>query len=185
MSAAGIICSDTGRRIEYRHKIKLPIYILFFSLSLAGFGQRNFRSTYNIDLAVQQTDSLFNKSQKIFYLSKPFHKDRWIKETWYYTIKDDKVNVFQVQYVVDSTEFTETYYLNNDRLIYSEEFETVYYSDYEDEMTWGRICYFINRELRQLKTCGRKKIKYPEWDAATETLTRFDERFAELKKNLW
>jgi hypothetical protein len=184
MSVAGMIYPESGKCVEIKRKIKFPLCILFFFLSLAAFGQSNFRSTYNIDLAVQQTDSLFNKSQKIFYLNKPFPKDMLIKETWYYTIKDGKVNVFQVQYIIDSTEFIETYYLNNDRLIYSEEFETVYYSDYEDEMTYGRICYFINRELRQVKTLGRKKVKYQEWGTATETLTRFDERFAELKMNL-
>lgn len=107
-----------------------------------------------------------------------------IKETWHYTVRDEKVIVFQVRFVIDSIEFTEIYYLNKGNLIYSEEYETMYYTSGDDEIKWGGIYYFVSNNLKQRVTLGNKKSKYFRWNPESETLSRFQRRFSELRQHI-
>lgn len=134
---------------------------------------------------VHQIDSLANKTQITFYLNKIDKKFNGVKETWNYTMRDGKVVVFQVRYILDSTEFSEVYYLNKGQLMYTEEYETIYYnSTGDDEIKWGGIYYFVSNSLRQGVTLGEKKRKHNSWNPEAETLIRFQKRFFELQENL-
>lgn len=149
------------------------------------FGQSNYQVLAKIDDLVEHIDSLSNKSQITFYLNKIDKKFDGVKETWNYTMNDGKVVLFQVRYVLDSTEFTEVYYLNRGNLIYSEEYETAYYSSSaDDEIKWGGIFYFVSNSLRQGVTLGDRKRKYQSWNPETETLIRFQRRYTELRENI-
>ncbi|HET9276620.1 MAG TPA: hypothetical protein VFN95_00490, partial [Flavitalea sp.] len=107
-----------------------------------------------------------------------------VKETWHYTMRDGKVIVFQIRYVVDSIEYTEIYYLNKGDLICSEEYETVYYRNTGDEdIKWGGIYYFVSNNLKQRVTLGHKKSR-SFWNPESETLSRFQRRFSELRENI-
>jgi len=148
-------------------------------------GQSNYQVLSKIDFTVQQTDSLANKSQRTFYLNKMDKKFDGIKETWHYTLRDGKIIVFQVRYVVDSLEYTEVYYLSKGDLIYSEEYETIYYkATGEDDIKWGGIYYFVSNNLKQRVTLGNKKSKHDRWNPETETLIRFQRRLSELKQHI-
>jgi hypothetical protein len=162
------------------------IFLLSIGLwSNSVLSQSNYQVLSRIDNMVQQIDSLSSKSQNIFYLNKIDKKFDGVKETWHYTMQNGKVIVFQVRYVLDSIEFTEVYYLDKGHLMYSEEYETIYYSSTgDDEIRWGGIYYFVSNSLKQGVTLGEKKRNYQFRDSGSETLTRFQRRFSELRENI-
>lgn len=178
-------CTQAIHCKQYQRIVKLFVFILsLFSCSI-GFTQTNYQVLTRIDNLVHQIDSLANKTQTTFYLNKIDKKFNGVKETWHYTMRDGKVAVFQVRYILDSTEFIEVYYLNRGQLIYTEEYETIYYSSTgDDEIKWGGIYYFVSNSLKQGVTLGDKKRKYEYWNPETETLVRFQKRFSELQENI-
>lgn len=162
-------------------------FLLLISLSfyVMTFGQGNYQVLARIDDIVQETDKIADKSQKTFYLNKIDNKYYGIKETWNYTLQDGKIAVFQVRYVKDSVEFIEIYYLNKGQLIYSEEYETVYFTaSGDDEIKWGGIYYFVSNSLKQRVTLGKKSSGALHWNVEAETLSRFQRRFSELRENI-
>jgi len=160
------------------------VTIIAIFINLSAFSQSNYQTLARIDNIVQHIDSLSNKSQRTFYLNKIDKKFDGVKETWHYTLSDGKVIVFQIRYVVDSIEYTEIYYLNKGDLIYSEEYETVYYRNTgDDEIKWGGIYYFVSNNLKQRVTLGNKKSR-SFWNPESETLSRFQRRFSELRENI-
>jgi hypothetical protein len=184
MRSKGVLFPVSGRCLYVGHIPESLLFIASIFIGSSSFSQNNYQVLTKIDHIVQQTDSLANKSQRTFYLNKMNKKYDGVKETWNYTMRDGKVIVFQVRYVSDSTEFTEIYYLNKGNLIYTEEYETVYYSSTgDDEIKWGGIYYFISNSLKQRVTLGDKDSKY-HWDPEAETLARFHKRFSELQENL-
>lgn len=161
--------------------------IAFIALLIATNvnGQSNYQHLERIDYIVQQTDSLANKLQRTFYLNKIDKRFDGVKETWNYTLRDGKVAVFQVRYVIDSVEYMEVYYLDRGQLILSEEYETVYYNATgADDIKWGGIYYFVSNNLRQRVTLGRKRPAYLHWNIEAETLSRFRKRYSELRENI-
>lgn len=174
-------CSDARRLV----KLLALIVAAFILTNSSGYGQSNYQALTKIDNLVQQIDSLSHKTQITFYLNKIRNKFDGVKETWHYTMRDGKVVVFQVRYILDSTEFTEVYYLNRGALMYFEEYETVYYSSSgDDEIKWGGIYYFVSNSLKQGVTLGDRTRKFRMWNAEVETLTRFQRRFSELQENI-
>ena len=121
-----------------------------------SYGQRADWRT-RIDQKVQWADSLSLKHQKVFYLNKYLSNDRPVKETWYYTIQDGKIVIFEIKYVTDSTEFSEIYYVDNNRLICMEEYQVPYLSVYTDQVKHGAALFFDNNDLRQFVVTGRDK----------------------------
>src|SRR5580765_2160451 len=95
---------------------KLIFLIASLLMTVALYAQRADWRT-RIDEKVQWADSLSLKSQKVFYLNKFLKQDKPVKETWYYTMQDGKILIFEINYVSDATEFSEIYYLDNGRLI--------------------------------------------------------------------
>ena len=185
MRMKGSLFPDSGRCLNVRSILKPIFTIITILTSACIFGQSNYQILSGIDNIVQQTDSLAIRSQRTFYLNKMDKKFDGVKETWHYTMHNGKVVVFEVRYVLDSLEFTEIYYLNKGSLIYSEEYETIYYtSSGEDEIKWGGIYYFVSNNLKQRVTLGNKKSKYLHWNPESETLSRFYKRFSELQQNI-
>jgi lipopolysaccharide export LptBFGC system permease protein LptF len=185
MRVKGAISPVSGRCLHVSTMFKIFLTIISVFISPYIFSQSNYQVLSKIDNIVQQTDSLSNKSQRTFYLNKIDKKYNGVKETWHYTMRDGKVVVFQIRYVLDSTEFTEIYYINKGDLIYSEEYETMYYTvTGDDEIKWGGIYYFVGNNLKQRVTLGNKKSKYFQWNPESETLSRFERRFSELQQNI-
>ena len=133
---------------------------------------------------VEQTDSLAFKSQKIFYLEKFLKDDHNYRETWRFTTNNDRVVFFQVDYILDSLEFTEVYYLNRGRLVCSEEYEKVNYSYMEDKLTFGSILYFDSAIPRHVVMLGRKTDGWNNDDPGFVALSRFEKRYSELRRHL-
>ena len=133
---------------------------------------------------VEKTDSLADKSTRNFYLEKYLKDGYNYRETWRYLSNGSRVIYFQVDYILDSTEFTEVYYLNRGTLVCSEEYEKVNYSLREDELKWGGIYYFESSVPRHVVTLGRKSYKRSHVNPGLDALTQFDKRFSELKRHL-
>lgn len=92
--------------------------------------------------------------------------------------------MFEVRFYQDSTEVTEVYYVENGRLICSEEYETMYPVANEDKIAYGHINYFDNTLVRQVVTMGKSKYKPMNEYTGYDVIDRFRKRYAELKENI-
>lgn len=160
--------------------MRIPLIILAILFSCSAFPQRSIQQLRDL---VELADSLSSRSQATFYLFKIGPRNTSRKETWYYTMRNNKPVMFQVRYYQDSTEVTEVYYVDDGRLICSEEYETVY-RNADDEIGWGKIYYFDNSAVRQVVTMGRSRLQGLNADRTFETLNRFSKRYIELKEIL-
>ena len=145
--------------------------------------QRSVSWREKVDDVIEQTDSLSLKSQTTFYLVKYLKHDRCIKETWYYTLKEGKPVFFQLRYAIDTSEITETYYLNRNQLICMAEFEGPYQSK-SDELNRGEIYFFNDDILRQYVVSGATGQSRSKLSRQNDCLIKFSQRLAELRANL-
>jgi hypothetical protein len=157
------------------------VLVLFFT---AGFGQ--FRNDWrdDVDQIIRESDSLSLKSQKTFSLIKPYHPDKDIRETWYYTVKDGRVVIFEINYVIDTLEYSEIYYLHRGRLICMEQYEAPYLSVYADQLKWGEAYFFNDSQLRQYVMTGKRHLNTPLYDSQSQSIAKFEQRFAELQRHM-
>jgi hypothetical protein len=158
--------------------------IAFLCTAPKAFTQNRYDWRNNIDQLIHETDSLSLKSQRTFYLNKILRKDEPLKETWYYTVHNNNVIVFEVRYRIDSLEYTETYYMNRGRLICMELYETDFISYYEDEIRHGEVFFFDHDMLIQFVTVGSSMTDLSFRDPQYEPLRRFYKRYIELQKNI-
>jgi hypothetical protein len=176
----------TYRRSPYSNgtAIAMLLSIVALLLSSGAFTQNRYDWRTNIDQIMHETDSLSLKSQRTFYLNKILRKDEPLKETWYYTVHNNNIIVFEVRYRIDSLEYTETYYLNRGRLICMELYETDFLSFYEDEIKHGEVFFFDHDMLIQYVTVGSGLTDQSFRDPQYEPLRRFYKRYIELQKNI-
>lgn len=133
---------------------------------------------------VDNTDSLPGKSRKTFYLEKFLNDNYNYKETWRYAEKEGRVVYFEVDFVLDSTEFTEVYYVNRGNLVCSEEYEKVNYSNMEDELKSGGVYYYQGFVPQHVVRLGNFGNKYNNLSPELAVLHRFEKRFSELKRHI-
>lgn len=158
--------------------------LLLLFLSYTGFSQSRSSQLDKLYQYVEQADSLAIKSQKTFYLEKFLKDDHVYRETWRYSANEDKVVFFQVDYMLDSMEFTEVYYINRGRLVCSEEYEKINYSSMEDRLNFGSILYFESAVPRHVVMLGRQRYDWKMSDPGYAALTRFSKRYSELKRHI-
>jgi len=175
----------------------IPVFVgeeekfIFLSLALViichvdGAAQSRFNWRTVTDAAMEEADSLALKSQVTFHLEKFLKNDEAYKETWHYTEKLSKIVFFQVHYLISSTEFTESYYLNNDgALICMEQVQAPYLHYYVDEVIRGERYFLVDDKIVELMSFGQEKFDTRNFpDASVDCLTRFSKRFDELQKN--
>ena len=160
----------------------IVLVAIAFTLPICVFSQRSYSGINDLYHYVERTDSLADRSTQNLYLEK-FLKDGYnYRETWRYLSNGNRIVYFQVDYLLDSLEFTEVYYLNRGNLVCSEEYEKVNYSMREDELKWGGIYYFESSVPKHVVTLGRKKFEHI--DPGSAALTRFGKRYSELKRHL-
>jgi hypothetical protein len=160
----------------------LTLLILLFPI--ISFGQGTSRRLAELYAYVRNTDSLLNKSERTFYLEK-FLKDNYnYKETWHYLTDNGRIIYFEVNYFLDSTEYTEIYYLKRGNLVCSEEYEKINYSYLEDELKWGGIYYYDSAMPIHVVTLGRQDSYKGVVNPETLSLNKFMRRYNELKQNL-
>jgi hypothetical protein len=167
-----------------RIMINSVLWIILFCVPFISRSQSNSGRLTDLYRYVEITDSLLDKSEKTFYLEKFLKDDYNYKEKWSYSLNSGKINFFQVNYLLDSTEYTEVYYLQRGNLICSEEYQTVNYSYNEDELKWGGIYYFQGSFPKHVVTLGRRDYNNRMINPETLVLTRFEKRYSELKRHL-
>ena len=159
----------------------MSILLAISYLSFSQSGSARIRELYKY---VEDIDSLADKSTKNFYLEK-FLKDGYnYRETWRYLTNGERIIYFQIDYILDSTEFTEVYYVKRNNLVCSEEYEKVNYSVREDELKWGGIYYFESTMPSHVVTLGRKNYSRHDMNPGLDALARFGKRYSELKRHL-
>jgi hypothetical protein len=165
-------------------RLRLTVTLAFLIIYPAFlFSQRAYSSINELYHYVEKTDSLADRSTKNFYLEKYLKDGYNYRETWRYLSNGTRIIYFQVDYMLDSTEFTEVYYVNRGNLVCSEEYEKVNYSMREDELKWGGIYYYESSMPKHVVTLGRKRIS-TNIDPGSAALARFDKRYSELKRHL-
>ena len=65
-----------------------------------------------------------------------------------------------------------------------ERYETVYFGVYEDEIKRGEVLFFQNEDLKQYVTIGRRDINATRFGNTYDSMRRFADRYAELKRNI-
>lgn len=135
-----------------------------------------------IDEVVRQADSLSNKSQKTFHSLRYLNKDETIKETWFYTLKEGKIAIFQLRYNLDDTEFNEVYYLHRGNLVCMEQYESpLNLSD--EEIRRAEVYYFQGSAMMQYVHYGKQPKSYA-YRPGYDCLEKFQKRYGELLRNL-
>ena len=135
-----------------------------------------------IDEVVRQADSLSHKSQKTFHSLRYLKNDEAIKETWYYTLKDGKIAIFQLRYHLDDTEFNEVYYLHRGNLVCMEQYESpLTLSD--EEIRRAEVYYFQGSAMMQYVHYGKPPKGYA-YRPAYDCLEKFQKRYGELLRNI-
>jgi hypothetical protein len=176
--------------MKLRGKISLYLQvscvILLTVFSLKSFAQNGFDWRSRIDRIVEQADSLSLKSQQFFYANRLTEDNKLVRETWYYTMKDDEVIIFEVRYPKDTNTVSETYYLDHGRLICMEHYESSKNVPASEEIQWGQVLFFDNHYLKQYVSIGQQPKKgFSNLDLRMNSLQNFYKRYAELEKNRW
>ena len=166
-----------------RAVVKPSICIVPLLIALASFAQRpDWRN--RVDHMVREADSLSMKSQKIFYLNKFIGEDKPVKETWYYTLNNGRVLIFEVKYVLEGIEHSEIYYLDKNDLICMEQYEVPYLSVYTDEVKKGGAYFFVGNDLKEFVLTGRQNPDDFKLSNGYGLYSRFEKRYKELKETL-
>src|SRR5688572_20647893 len=160
------------------------ILTVLFVIPYLSYSQTNSGRIRDLYRYVEQTDSIADKSTKNFYLEKYLKDGYNYRETWRYLSNGSRIIFFQVDFMLDSTDFTEVYYLNRGNLVCSEEYEKINYSLREDELKWGGIYYFESSIPKHVVTLGRRNYYRRDINPGLDALTRFGKRFSELKRHL-
>ena len=175
--------------MEDRNKNRAFVRMLFCvgiymicSVSADAQQRRDWKS--RIDELVEKADSLSMKSQTMFYAERLLKNKEVIKETWHYTVEDDRVLIFQVRYLTGGSEITEVYYVDRNELICMERIEAPNASEYIDEINRGELYFLENNSLRQYVSYGRKPSAQTYNHARFDCLATFENRFAELRRNM-
>src|SRR5690242_12815307 len=130
-----------------RARVMILTFCAGLMLSLTSFSQDGDWKA-RLDARIDEIDSLSLKSQTTFYSTKYITADEPYKETWHYTMKDGKVVFIEIRYVIEHREFTETYYLDRNRMICMEVYEMPFLAYYVDQIKRGQMAFFVGNTLK-------------------------------------
>lgn len=159
-------------------------FLLAFVASHSSFAQGGYNWRDRVDRIVEEIDSLSMLSQVTFHSTSYALNDDPIRETWHYTLREGKVAIFQVRYYVNANEVNEVFYMDKGQLICMEKFETEILSDFDDAIRQGEIFYFLSDRLMQYISLGINTQATTNFDRQQLSLKLFEERYAELRRNL-
>src|SRR5688572_5018328 len=108
-------------RLDLHKKIAILAVLLTITMVLPAQQRRDWKT--RIDEIVEKADSLSMQSQIMFYAERILKNKEIIKETWHYTLDNDRVIIFQVRYLLQGSEITEVYYVDRNELICMERIE--------------------------------------------------------------
>jgi hypothetical protein len=169
-------------RLDLHKKIAILAVLLTITMVLPAQQRRDWKT--RIDEIVEKADSLSMQSQIMFYAERILKNKEIIKETWHYTLDNDRVIIFQVRYLLQGSEITEVYYVDRNELICMERIEAPNAATYMDEIRRGELYFLENRALRQYVSYGKKPASQSYGNAQYDCLSTFENRFTELRRNM-
>ena len=141
---------------------------------------QNKELTISIDSMVEKIDRFCKGKTKSYTLIK-LKNNKEINEKWQYA--DSKQFTFiNIEYKIDSTVYSEKYYLKKGSLLYAYESELRYFPSLkiDDHSTWAGDFYFANNKLINHVTLGHGKSESDDWDPEKEILQRLRKRKVEI-----
>jgi hypothetical protein len=150
----------------------------------AAYAQQRRDWKTRIDEIVEKADSMSMQSQVMFYAERILKNNQVIKETWHYTLDNERVIIFQVRYMLHGSEITEVYYVDRNELICMEKIEAPNAAEYMDEINRGELYFLENNALRQYVSYGKKPSSQTYGNAQYDCLTNFENRYSELRRNM-
>lgn len=169
---------------------RLSIFVLTVLVCQPCFSQYRFDWRSDVDRIIERSDSLSLKSQQTFMvrnvirMDRSFKNDIDVRETWHYTMHKGKVIIFDVRYLVDSTEYIENYYLDDNKLVCVENYATEFYNPTEANFLSGEVLFIVNDQVKLHISTGKTKNTLTAWRLERRPVEKFLERFSELKKNM-
>ena len=160
------------------------LILLLITLSIAARSQSKHQRLLELYDYVEKTDSIAPKQFRTFYLEKFINNNDNYRETWRYATNKDRIVYFEIDFIIDSTEFTEVYYVRHNNLICSEEYEKINYSYLEDELKKGGVFYFNGIIPEHMVMLGRAYQARNNISPDLAVLQRFEKRFSELKRHI-
>jgi predicted Zn-dependent protease len=156
------------------------LFITLFFISLVSICQEKEKITSSIDSIVDSID-LLQKTQAKSYSNEKIIKKKKIAEAWRY-FNNKKFWFISIEYKIDSTAYTEEYYLQNGAMIYAYESEIRYFPSLgiNEYSVWSGSFYFVKDKLIDHVTLGHRKSETDDWDPEKEILQRLKKRKAEL-----
>lgn len=149
----------------------LRTLLIPFLLPILCFSQQKRPDSSYINEIVRKIDNLSKTGTKTFINTKVI-KNKKVKETWQHFDNKQLARII-INYTVDSTDYTEKYYLKDGFLIYA-------YEGIVEYTGWSGGFYFSNGKLIDHVTLGHGKSETDDWDPEKEILQRLEKRKKEL-----
>jgi len=158
----------------------LRILLIPFLIPILCFSQQKRPDSSYINEIVRKIDNLSNTGTKTFINTKVI-KNKKVKETWQHFDNKQLARII-INYTIDSTDYTEKYYLKDGLLIYADENEVSRYPSLGSDgySLWGGGFYFSKGKLIAHVTLGHGKSETDDWDPENEILQRLEKRKKEL-----
>lgn len=166
----------------------IALAILFLSHSATGQSGYGWRD--EVDRIIENIDSLSLKSQETFFtrnviqIDRSFKNDIDVRETWHYTLHKGKIVYCEIRYLVDSTEYIEAYYLNDNRLVCMENYASEFYNPTANNFLSGEVLFYVNDQVKLHISTGQQRNQLTSWRLERRPMEKFLVRYAALKRNL-
>lgn len=168
-----------------------PALLLVALLCFQGaFSQSRYHWRDEVDRVIKEIDSLSIKSQQTFFtrnvirVDRSFKNDIEVRETWHYTLHKGKVVYCEIRYLVDSTEYIESYYVNDNRLVCMENYATEFYNPTSNNFVSGEVLFYVDDQVKLHISTGQHKDPLVAWRLERRPFEKFLDRYAALKRNL-
>jgi hypothetical protein len=160
--------------------MRQSLFIAVFFIPLLSICQEKNTDSASINKIVRNIDRLSEGNSRPYMKNKILNQKK-IKERWVY-FDNKRLSRIIIDYIIDSTAYTEKYYFKNKSLIYAYESE-IFFSPpagVDQGTKWAGDFYFSNGKLIDHVTLGHGRSELDDWDPEKEILQRLKKRKAEL-----
>jgi hypothetical protein len=150
--------------------MKAILFIILVFFISVSFGQSLMEQKSTISAKVELIDTDKANAAVSFNISK---KKKGVQKIYYqYQTRHYAVVKIERRFKLRNDSAIQTFYFNNNQLIYASEFITSYYGEKNkpDSMIWGGNYYFLKDKLIDFTTLGHGKSETDEWDPQQEVL---------------
>lgn len=156
------------------------LFIALFFIPLLSTCQKKNIDSASINDIVRNIDRLSEGNNRSYTKNKILNQKR-IKEKWIY-FDNKRLSRIIIDYLIDSTAYTEKYYFKDKALIYAYECEIFFFPSVgiAQGTKWAGDFYFSNGKLVDHVTLGHGKSETDDWDPEKEISQRLKKRKTDL-----